>query len=408
MDTFSQQAVLSFIIFCLYIFPPATGLSQANHCKYYSSVILPSHVSQVQMDSTMLAFYKSWKSTYIKNITGKNQLYVAALGAAGNKIVVSEGQGYGMVIVALMAGFDTAAQNIYNGLYGYYKAHLSKKSRVLMSWAQTKNFKESDDGSATDGDMDIAYSLLLANAFWGSNGDINYRGAANEIIHDIALQEINRTTFSILLGNDVEADSKDYFDMRSSDFMPSYCKAFTKFTGDSLWQKTVENNYKLFLSLQNKFSAEAGLLPDFIVHINGMPRPAPPRYLESKYDGAYSYNACRVPWRIATDFIVTGDERSYKILKKINRWIKKTTQNNPDNISAGYSLAGNDLPGRYFEALSFIASFAVAAMADKTNQQWLNQLWDYLTGFNIHQYDYYDNTIKMLALIILTGNYWVP
>jgi len=47
-------------------------------------------------------------------------------------------------------------------------------------------------------------------------------------------------------------------------------------------------------------------------------------------------------------------------------------------------------------------------MVNANNQTWLNKLWDYIIGFDIDQYDYYDNSIKMLELIILSGNYWMP
>jgi hypothetical protein len=221
-------------------------------------------------------------------------------------------------------------------------------------------------------------------------------------------QEINAETFSVLLSNEVELDSKDYFDMRSSDFMPDHFKAFSKASNDKAWNKVVDKNYMLFNFMQNKFSEDAGLLPDFMEHINTRPVPAGPHYLESKYDGKYNYNACRVPWRIATDFIINGDSRSKKFVEKINKWIRETTKENPDNISAGYTLEGDDISTRYFEAMSFIAPFAVSAMVDATNQKWLNKLWDYILSFDIDQYDYYDNTIKMISMIILSGNYWSP
>ena len=38
--------------------------------------------------------------------------------------------------------------------------------------------KKDHTGSATDGDMDIAYSLLLADNLWGSHGKINYKEEA--------------------------------------------------------------------------------------------------------------------------------------------------------------------------------------------------------------------------------------
>jgi hypothetical protein len=71
-------------------------------------------------------------------------------------------------------------------------------------------------------------------------------------------------------------------------------------------------------------------------------------------------------------------------------------------------LEGDDIRSRNFEALSFINSFAVAAMVDVKNQRWLNKLWDYSIAFDLDQFDYYDNTIKMVTMIILSGNYWSP
>ena len=95
-------------------------------------------------------------------------------------------------------------------------------------------------------------------------------------------------------------------------------------------------------------------------------------------------------------------------MEPINKWIQETTGNNPDNISAGYTLAGDDLKTRNFEALSFICPFAIAAMVDKKNQARLNKLWDYTTNFKLKDFDYYDNSIKMIDLIILSHNYWTP
>lgn len=379
-----------------------------QHLKYSAGVIIPGHISQQQLDDSVRSFYDQWKERYIKKDAGDGQLYIGVDGAVDNKQCVSEGQGYGMMIVALMAGYDKAAQKTYDGLYHYYKHHPSNKDPFLMAWAQTAGFKDADGSSASDGDMDIAYSLLIANAQWGSNGHIDYIREARSMILTIQRQEINAVTFSVLLSNAVEPDSKDYFDMRSSDFMPAHFRTFSNVTKDSVWDKVIKANYSLFSFMQKKYSSDAGVLPDFIQHINHRPEPAMPNYLESKYDGSYNYNACRVPWRIATDFIINGDKRAKAITEKINTWIRETTQNNPDNISAGYTLGGDDLKKRNFEAMSFIGSFAVAAMIDSKNQNWLNQLWDYIVGFNLDQYDYYDNTIKMIDLIILSGNYWDP
>jgi hypothetical protein len=220
--------------------------------------------------------------------------------------------------------------------------------------------------------------------------------------------------------------------------MPDHIRSFRQATGDSTWDSVLTNNYRLFHYLQDTYSPEAGLVPDFIKHVSLRPGqgfagnllpsahgagggdadesaletitavPAQPNYLESKYDGLYNFNACRVPWRISSDWLVSGDHRAADFLAPINAWIRNTTKGNPDNISAGYDLSGADLPHRNFEALCFICPFAISAMASPDNQEWLNKLWDYITRFKLKDFDYYDNSIKMIDLIILSGNYWAP
>jgi endo-1,4-beta-D-glucanase Y len=398
-------AIAILLIVSCAVFAQKVSKPFPQHVSYYYGVIKPD-LPQKQLDNSVKSFYILWKERYINANCGTGQYYVWF--EKPGKQSVSEGQGYGMMIVALMAGYDRKAQTTFDGLYRYYKAHPSKRSPKLMAWAQNKNCKDISGDSATDGDMDIAYSLLLADKQWGSGGDINYLSEGKQMIAAIMKQEINPKTYSIILSNSVEYDSKDYFDTRTSDFMPAHFKEFKKAGNDANWDKVVDRNYALFRLMQGKFSPDAGLLPDFIQHIDGKPVPAKAKYLESVYDGSYNYNACRVPWRVATDYILYGDKRSKIMVDKINNWVKGTTNGNPDNISAGYSLQGNDLKNRYFEAMSFIAPFAVSAMVDKQNQIWLNQVWDYILKFDLDTFDYYDNSIKMLNMIILSGNYWAP
>jgi endoglucanase len=395
-----------------------------QHLLYGDSIQIPDQVSRQQLDDTVRSFYTAWKEHYIRKGCHPGEYYIW-FEERGAKQCVSEGQGYGMLIVALMAGWDKSARTIYDGLYQYYHAHPSGGDSLLMAWAQRSGCRDVDGSSATDGDMDIAYSLLLADAQWGSRGVVDYAGAARRMIADILRREVNQREFSILLSDGSQPDSKDYNDMRSSDFMPAHFRVFARVSGDQAWTHAIENNYRLFRYLQEKYSPEAGLLPDFITGIsfgtndpgpvrpstgNMRATPARPHYLESRYDGCYYYNACRVPWRIGEDFILNRSPQSALILEKINRWIRSTTKDNPDNISAGYGLDGNDLPHHYFEALSFITPFAVAAMTGRGpgSQAWLNNLWDYIVHFRLHQFDYYDNSIKMIGLIILSGNYWAP
>ena len=421
-----------------------------QHNSYQQGTILPNHISQEEMDDSVRSFYTAWKDHYVVPSCRVGESYILFEGTRGTNVCVSEGQGYGMVIVALMAGIDSAAQETYDCLYRWYKSHPSTTSPHLMAWTQKKDCNSLDGGAATDGDMDIAYSLLLADAQWGRHSNIPYRQEALAMIDAIRQQEINPQTYVVMEDNTGKPRNRDYFDMRSSDYMPDHLRAFRDATGDAFWDTVINNNYRVFRYLQNTYSPEVGLVPDFIKNIRFSPerttaspgqasnapatpvvhpaisypgtgpfehdsddanlfaQPVQPNYLESKYDGVYNFNACRVPWHIGTDFLVSGDPRAAAFLQRINKWIQSTTKGNPDNISAGYNLSGEDLPHRYFEALCFICPLGVAAMSSPDNQEWLNKMWDYITRFKMKDFDYYDNTIKLLDMIILTGNYWTP
>jgi len=379
-----------------------------RQAAYHSGVITPNRISLKEMDDSVVSFYDQWKKRYIRKNHCSDDFYVWSENAGKNRECVSEGQGYGMIIVALMAGIDSTAQATFDGLFHYYIEHPSKRNKYLMSWAQGITCGRYEESSASDGDIDIAYSLLLANDQWSGNGKINYGQEAKNAINGILDQEINRKTLTVIQSNSIEYDSKDYFDMRTSDFIPSEFRSFYYPTRNAKWLKIMDSCYNLFNLLQKAYSPETGLVPDFIQRINKQYRPAKRHYLESQYDGTYNYNACRVPWRMATDYITHGEDRAKQFVEPINQWIRETTSNNPDNISAGYTLEGEDLKNRHFEALSFITSFAISAMVDSRNQDWLNKLWDYIIQFKLKDFDYYDNSIKMLGLIILSRHYWIP
>ena len=204
-----------FIVLLSFDILPSFGQQAAKpfpqHTIYFKGSVKPDHISQQQLDGLTLNFYQQWQKRYIKSGCNPGEYFVW-FERKGNKHCVSEGQGYGMMITALMAGADPSAKNTFDRLFGYYKAHRNNH-QYLMAWAQGKNCKDLDPSSATDGDMDIAYSLLLANNQWGSNGPINYLKEARNMIAAIMQYEINPKTFSIILSDAVEhlMTARDYF-----------------------------------------------------------------------------------------------------------------------------------------------------------------------------------------------------
>ncbi len=378
-----------------------------QHTQYKGTYIKPSFTQQ-QLDNDVTTFYNRWKAKYLIHGCESNQYYIFF--DSGNTITVSEAMGYGFMIVPLMAGYDTNAKTYFDGLYRYYKAHPSHIMSHLMAWKQITNCIDSDGpDSATDGDIDIAFGLLLAHAQWGSAGAINYFHEAQLMIQDImganrSQGDINQDYYNVKLGDWVTSGST-MKTTRTSDFIMDHFRLFASAVGDTTWNNVVDECYSLIDSMQTNYSPRTGLLPDFIVDINTSPRPADPDFLEGPLDGDYSYNACRDPWRITNDYFTSGDIRGRNAALKIATWLHDTTNQNINKVYAGYYLNGNRAAN--WQDNSFTAPFTVGAMLDTAHQAWLNTLYNEMKGFYSNG-GYYDNTLTLLSLITISGNYWVP
>ena len=177
---------------------------------------------------------------------------------------------------------------------------------------------------------------------------------------------------------------------------------------DNNWNTVINEGYAIVSTIQTNNSPSTGLIPDFVVNCNSTPAPAAPNFLESSNDGDYYYNSCRVPWRLATDYLISGEVRSKSAVNKINLWLQNHTSSNPANIMAGYTLSGGNISGNNYDDPSFIGPFAVGAMLDSLHPGWLNGLYDHLIAQDLADNTYFGNTLKMLSLIVLSGNYWPP
>lgn len=404
-----------------------------QHVNYIERTLKPD-VPQEEMDQAAGKFYDIWKDAYvIRNPYSEEAQYY--IWYSGNKytkavpdksaaVTVSEAHGYGMLTTAMMAGYDSDAKNIFDGMYYYYKEHLSSIGPHLMAWQQSDNgsalidgaengsMVDGDSDSATDGDLDIAYALLLADKQWGSDKGIDYKQAALDMIADIMNYEVDRKDWTLQLGDWAgysSSDSDYYTGTRSSDFLLGHLKVFYKVTKNKEWKQVTDKIYVIMNQIFMNYSNQTGLLPDFILkNKSGSYEPAYKNFLESENDGNCGYNACRDPWRIGTDYLVSGDKREKELLTKLNQWIREETGNNPDKIMAGYTLKGEAAAG--YSDLCFTVPYLVAAMSqDKSTpgaQEWVDLLWDKCSALN--RDCYYNDSIKILSLIVASGNWWTP
>jgi len=131
--------------------------------------------------------YARWTRTFVQNdhIVAPEQ----------QNAITSEAMGYGMMIAAAMG--DKAA---FDRFHTYVKNNGGSGSG-LMTW------KNGGSGSASDGDIDIAYALYMANAQWASGG---YSTPASQMAAAILSQDI--------VSNVIRGGSQ----FQSAPFNPSY------------------------------------------------------------------------------------------------------------------------------------------------------------------------------------------
>jgi len=189
---------------------------------------------------------------------------------------------------------------------------------------------------------------------------------------------------------------------RPSDFTTAHFRAFYSITNNKCWQKVEGKCYDILDQLQKNYSPDTGLIPDFAVwDSNGKWKPARPRFLEGKNDGNYSYNSCRVPWRIGLSAIYYDDPRAKKIMSRLMKWVV-VKYPKPKSFKAGYTLAGKSIVN--YDEPVFTSPIAIAAMSTG-EQKWLDAAFDYVKEYKT---DYFSDSVNMLCLLVMSGNYWLP
>ena len=418
-------------------YTPTGAYAFGSHRQKYPDGTAKPSGDQKVIDGTVGNFYDYWKQRYIaRDCPGG--YYLASGGGAGanaaNNITTSEAHGYAMIITAIMNEWDPEAHDVFDNLLSMIQKYPSRNTAALMAWGiapKCAPLKMDDADSATDGDLDMGYALLLAEKIWGNAGKYNYGALAKTMMTALKAGDMNPDTKLAKLGDFVAAGDDSYYYTRGSDFMVDHYRAFAKASGDVYWMGAVDSVYKLVDFMQMNFAPETGLIPDFMMNTNtAMPAQVPLSVtnqkggLEEGLHTDYDYNSCRVPWRLATDYVVTGDVKVKDRLAKINAFIQKQTGGDPSKIVDGYSLKGEPwmvdpkvqppetsstgapvVPG---ENGCFTSSFGTGAIVDAKNQAWVDAVWRFMNAKKFDAEDEYTNSVNLLNMIVMTGNWWAP
>ena len=358
------------------------------------------------MDSILKGQYDAWKAARVVPLDAVAPGGFAVKFTGGPYITVSEGMGYGMLLAAVFAGHDPQARALFDGLLAVVRARpaygivpYDPNGKYLMDWRLNMDGSSGGGGwNAMDGDLDIALALLMADRQWGSSGGWNYLQEAKNTI--AALKSWNMKSDGTTKG------LRDANNNRTSDYMVGHFRAFRQATGDSLWDAAVDRAYALVDRMQTVYSPGVGLIPDFVMDTHtSTPQPST-GYIGDGNDkeGHYWWNACRNPWRFASDYVLSGDARFALVTGRMIDFFKMVSSGNPANIGSGYSLNGTKLAE--WVSPSYLGPICAGACVDARFQGFLDTMWTWNTA-NMNT-GYYDAELQLLSLVVASGNWWKP
>lgn len=333
-----------------------------------ATLLTPFAVSASVVSTEAQRAYTNWKSSFItSNGAGSNNLRVNDP-SAGN-ITVSEGQGYGMLLA--VRHNDRAT---FDALWRYTRSKLDE--RGLMHWRVDQNGIVTGKNSATDGDEDIAYALLLAQEAWGST----YGADARTYIRAMYQHEVEAGTY-VLKPGDVWGGSDA---TNPSYFAPSYYRAFAEATGENGWLRVLDKSYEILFAARHETT---GLLPEWTTATG----ETATRVTWNRNRDNFSYNAVRVPWRVAADWVENRDPRAKDIVEKSNRFFASQGA-----FVSGYTLDGRSL-SNYLDG-TFMSGIAAGA-AVSSDPAFRNRVTNQLVAMNPS--GYYSSSFRALTLLLL-------
>ncbi len=273
-------------------------------------------------------------------------------------VTTSEGQSYTMFRAVQMDDKVT-----FDATYKWTKDILGRKEDKLFSWL----FGQDTDGeyrvlhsqggsnSASDSDIDIAVSLLFAYNRWKEDA---YLTDAKAIISDIWEKEVIVIQgVPYLTANNVEKFTSPRVIVNPSYFAPYAFRMFAKVDTKHDWMGLVDSSYSV-LSAATASSLDKGssakLPPDWIV-IDRKTGEIQATGIENLTTN-YSFDALRVPWRIAIDYLWNREPRAKAYLDQLSfltdEWVKK------GKLAATYShdgkvLDATEAPAMYGAAIAY-------------------------------------------------------
>lgn len=308
----------------------------------------------------------------------------------------SEGIAWGMLLSVIMDNGSNNARIYFDSFNEYRKAYLN--SNGLMSWHIGKNGAIKSAGVAVEADENMAMALILAHDRWGNSSGHNYGDEAREILNALMDHCVQAPEMFMKPGDTWGG----YELVHPCNFDVCYYWEWEKFTGDPRWLEVKERSYHIFNRIFSMYPS--GFLPHWCDY-EGNPHLGEHAYFN---DYSYEFDALQTSFKTALDYLLNGQEThalALQIPNHLSRSVRRISRDDVGNIGTGYDLNGNIL-NPAGPSSAFIGAFGVASMVSTEHQRWCNDLYDKLRNMRTGgQWGYYNDIIRLFALIIMSGNY---
>ena len=316
---------------------------------------------------------------------------------------VSEGIGYGMLITLFQGDWDA-----FNRLWIYSQAYRNSayaSGRGLMPWLTASfSWDIPDESSATDADLDIATSLILA---YYMSGNTAYLNDALTLIAALWNNEVNLSNHLLYSGDTPTWKAAANPSYNLSYFSPVALRLFALVDKNHDWTSVLNAQYTYMLNVQ---AAGTGVFPDWSDGSGNAINP-PNNSAKTTY-WTFNKESVRIPWRIAWDYYWFADERAASVLNTLNNFIMARSNNDPLsipavnyswNLSIGADIQGQNLPTQWQ------AAWCATGMAGNS-MDWLNTCTNVLnaTVMQTSASSYFPNILQMMYSQLLNGMYVKP
>ena len=312
---------------------------------------------------------------YLKDKYKESGNYAAIEKDHGSNTYVSEGTGYGMLMMVYFSDNTTSYQSQFDKMWAFYKA--GSNEHGLMNWSfGTLTPSDNKANAATDAEMDVAAALIMASYQFG---DEKYLDEARTLLQNVKKYEFEE--------NGLHKPGDAWNDKKNPSYVaPAYYRLFAEVDKDNaeFWNTTAMNaNYALLETNSAEYST--GLFDNWSdASGKGM-------------DKYYGYDAARTPWRLAQDFYWFGEEKAKTMLDKLGKWVSgKAASSMNGTIERSGSQMWND------HNSTFVATLMTSLVTDESRQGKLDEYWK--EAVSLGDEAYFEQSMKVLCGLLVSGN----